>query len=367
MKKKKVRKFIFVCLTRGLIISLLVSLLVFVPTITTVYKTREEALSNKFFGKKAEYQGVITLWNVDTFEGGSASRKSLLEDVSLRFEKKNKGAYIKVENLSLNEFLSRIKEGKKPHLFSFGTGVASYLEENMVALSNDIAKDVKTNFYSSGLDGGNLKAAAWCYNIYTLISRKDRIEKAKKSYNQSLINLALELSFDKVYKKSTKHTYSLTFGGNDYVNAVNILPRVMEISVREQADKGNIDDRYKQNTFYEAYARFVGGKANMLLGTLRDVFRMENRKQSGKETDVIYEPLTNFTDLVSYISIIRSEEKIENVCKDFISFLISKEIQLKIANIGLFSTTLYDIYKDGTLSWIEKQINNEILVKNVFS
>ena len=57
------------------------------------YKTPavwSNVLSNKFFGKKAEYQGVITLWNVDTFEGGSASKTSFLENVSLKFEKEKK-------------------------------------------------------------------------------------------------------------------------------------------------------------------------------------------------------------------------------------------------------------------------------------
>jgi len=366
MKKKNVKKFIFVCLKKSLLISLVISLFVFVPTITTIYNTRERSLSEKFFGKKAEYQGVINLWNVDTFEGGSASKSSFLEMVSLKFESKNKGAYINVQNLTIDEFLAKIKNNEKPHLFSFGTGVESYLKEYMISLPNDVAQNLKYNFYQAGINDSSLKAVAWCYSIYTLISSQDRIEKAKKEYNKDLKSLAFNLSYDKVYKKNTKHTYSLTFGGNTYVNALNNITREFVISVNSQAEMGIIDDKYKTNTFYEAYSRFVGGKSSMLLGTLRDVFRMENRIRAGKETNVYYESLVKYTDLVSYISVISSTEKIEKVSKDFVMFLISEEIQSKISDIGLFSPIVSNIYSEGIMAKIEDYNSENIKIKNLF-
>ena len=36
------------------------------------------------------FSGVIELWNVDTFEGGSVSRAAFLEKRAIEFEKKNK-------------------------------------------------------------------------------------------------------------------------------------------------------------------------------------------------------------------------------------------------------------------------------------
>ena len=366
MKKNKVRKFIFVCLNKGLILSLVVSLFVFVPVITTVHNTRENALENKFFGKKAEYQGVITLWNVDTFEGGSASKSSFLENVSLKFEEQNKGAYIKVERLSIDEFFSRVKEGKKPDLFSFGNGVQNYLNEDIQTLPSEMLLNLKQNFLSCGLDSSLIKAIPWSYSMYCLISSASRIEKAGKNYKNNLKELALNLSFDQKLKKSTKHTYSLTFGGNEFSNAVNIFTREFSVNLNNEVKMKNIDEKYNKNTFYEAYVNFINNKASVLLGTNRDVFRMENRKFAGKETDVIYEPLLSFSDLVNYVSITTAETKKKKVCLDFIKFLLSERVQKSINNIGLFSPVLNGIYQEGIMKEIELKINEQMLIKNLF-
>lgn len=366
MKKKKVKKFIFVCLKKGMLISLVVSLFVFVPALTKAYKAREDALANKFIGKKAEHQGIITLWNVDTFEGGSASKTSFLESASLKFEKENKGAYINVENLSIDEFLSRVKQGCKSDLLSFGNGIQDYLKKDMQSLPSEVLSNVKSNFLSCGLDAGQLKAVPWVYSAYCLISSISRIEKAGKSFNNNLKELALNLSFDKKLKKSIKHTYSITFGGNEFSNAVNIFSREFDVNLNDEVKMKNIDKNYNKNTFYEAYVNFINGNASVLLGTNRDVLRMENRAFAGKETDVIYEPILSYTDLVQYISVLTTDSKKRNVCLDFIEFILSEKMQTQVKNIGLFSTTIFNLYEDGIFKEIENKINEEMVVKNLF-
>ena len=52
---------------------------------------------------KFEYQGVLTLWNVDTFEGGSGARSGWLEKKAIAFEKQNKGIYF--EHFTINFFI----------------------------------------------------------------------------------------------------------------------------------------------------------------------------------------------------------------------------------------------------------------------
>ena len=60
-----------------------------------------------FFGKnfiyrKAEsegaknYKGIINVWQIDSFEGGTGSRKNFLSDVARTFEKKNDGVLVMV-------------------------------------------------------------------------------------------------------------------------------------------------------------------------------------------------------------------------------------------------------------------------------
>ena len=126
------------------------------------------------------------------------------------------------------------------------------------------------------------------------------------------------------------------------------------------------DKNYDKNTFYDAYVNFINNKSSVLLGTNRDVFRMENRVFVGKETDVIYEPLTSYTDLVNYISVITSKTKKQNVCLDFVKFLMSEKIQKEIKSIGIFSTTLNNIYDDGVIKEIEDKLTGKMVVENLF-
>ena len=92
-----------------------------------------------------------------------------------------------------------------------------------------------------------------------------------------------------------------------------------------------------------------------MLGTNRDVYRMENRVFAGKESDVLYEPLLTYTNLVNYISIMAIETKKQNVCFDFVKFLLSENIQKKLNDIGLFSTTINNVYSEGVMQEIEER------------
>jgi len=363
---KKTKKIVFMVLGKGFLVFLLVLVIMLVPTVGVVYKSNKESLQNKFLGKIPAFQGIITLWNIDTFEGGSASRSFFLEKVCAKFEKTYKGVFIKVENLTIDEMNANINNGKYPNLFSFGTGVSGLMKDKMIALPDNFSRKIKPNFYTAGLDGTVLKAIPWCYSGYTLISSLARIEKAGKTYNSDLKSLAFDLAFDTKLKKKTKHTYSLTFGGNVYTNALNVVSRVFTNSVIYEAEKGNLDEKYNSQSSFDAYSSFVGGKASMLLGMMRDVFRMENRIMAGKESDVIYQPLSEYTDLVQYISIVKSDEKIVDICLEFVKFLLSDDIQQSIRDIGLFSSTLTGLYEDGVIKEFENAITENTIVKSVF-
>ena len=60
-------------------------------SIITVFSNPNGILYQKFVGNRAEKSCVLELWNVDTFEGGTASKSGFLEKVALAFEKKYKG------------------------------------------------------------------------------------------------------------------------------------------------------------------------------------------------------------------------------------------------------------------------------------
>lgn len=365
--KKKRSKFVFAVISKMAIVSLLVGILIIAPTIGVVYHSRKKAIEEKMFGKKAEYQGIITLWNVDTFEGGTSSRSGFLESVAASFEKKYKGAYIKVENLTVDEMVANIKMGKTPNLFSFGMGVAHYLEKDMITLPSEFNSLIKSNFLSSGLSSGVLKSLAWCAGGYSLITTSEKIEKANSDTAATLDNIAFNLAYDKVFKKSTKHIYSITFGKNDYVDGLEIFSRhFVDKSVVELVKSGVVDEKYNLQSPYDAYINFISGKSSMLLGTQRDIARMENRVLAGSENDFLCQPLGEYTDLVCYISIIESEEAIVNVCKDFVKFLLSETIQSKLMNIGMLSPKSITLYQDGAMQKLEEVITENTIIKSAF-
>ena len=51
--------------------------------------------------EKFSFEGVINVWNVDTFESGSNSKASFLESASMKFSKENKGVLFLVKNFKV--------------------------------------------------------------------------------------------------------------------------------------------------------------------------------------------------------------------------------------------------------------------------
>lgn len=360
-------RMIFICVSRFFVVCLLVFILCLFPIAKTLYDKDSNLLSEKFFGKKSEFQGVLRLWNIDGFESGCLLKTYFLEKMSEQFEKKNKGVYVMVKNMTEDEVVSSIKAGDYPDMVCFGTGMNPYFNGKFVRLQDEIAVNLLPNFYGSALQNGALMAVPIMTGVYTLISSTERIENAQKNANIKLSSLAFALSTDKQKKKGVVHTNSLTFGTGDFSSALDAFSRKFkEVSVVELADAGVIDANYNSQTFYKAYESFVLNKANMLLGTQRDVFRMENRVLAGKESDAIYEPIAEYTDLVQYVGVIATEKTKNSVCVDFIKFLLEKKSQKQLADIGMFSVLGENIYENLPFSKLEQVVCEQIVVKSTF-
>lgn len=72
--------------------------------------------------EKSEAQAVVlTLWNVDTFEGGKGSRTSFLGKIAAAYEKQNEGLMIMVSSRSIEGAKTAIESGELPDMISFGS------------------------------------------------------------------------------------------------------------------------------------------------------------------------------------------------------------------------------------------------------
>lgn len=340
----KIQKFGVFVLKRIVPLCLVVILLLFVPTLSVPADGNLSLIYNVFVGQKSKYQGVVEVWNIDTFESGSSSKTSLLNSAAAMFQKENKGLYVMIRNVTENECLNMLKDGQKPDVFSCSYGVAEKIYDYVDVL-NERDFNLHPNFMDAGRDEkGLFKAAAWCAGSYYLISTKANLEKAGVNFegDVSLLDLALKLGYEKTSKKNKTVVYSLEFGMGGYLS-----PQTSLLAYNETGELSILPQSFsKENllqTSYSAYCRFVAGKSVVLLGTSKDVERMNNRLKQGRISDLIVFPLTKFTDLVQFAFVSVGEDDVKNEYKQkFVQFLTTQKFQKTVALSNHLTVTNVD-------------------------
>jgi len=111
----------------NVIISILVvGYIIFIPSTVFVSLKAKQLEINR--SEVISYSGILELWNIDTFEGGSIGRTKWLEKRALEFEAKNKGLFIVINNLTLEQAKLNLEKGTVPNMVSFGIGAGEILE-----------------------------------------------------------------------------------------------------------------------------------------------------------------------------------------------------------------------------------------------
>ena len=272
---------------------------------TTFYGYKHINYVNPEF-QKVEYKGLVILWHVDTFEGGKGSRRQFLLDYSRKFESKNKGLKIMVINHSLTSLEQAFSSGEKPDIISFGQGV------NVNGL---ISLDIKTE-QLGGVVNDKTYAIPWCRGGYNLIVK-----------SSSKIDL-FDTSFNKLIVSQTEYSCPLTALALENVTAT-------EVMVKQPLD---------------AYVDFVTYNDLVLLGTQRDVIRLENRG-----VEVMVKPLTSYNDLYQYVGITCSDKTKLDISKEFVNYLLSASVQKSLDKIGMLSATERVDYQNQHLVSMQNQ------------
>jgi len=91
--------------------------------IFTVLIGRNKLRENYEYTEPQEYKGIITIWQIDGFEGGAGSRKQFLLKVAREFEKENDGVLVMVMDQTLKGATENIKSGKIPDIISYSNGL----------------------------------------------------------------------------------------------------------------------------------------------------------------------------------------------------------------------------------------------------
>ena len=237
---------------------------------------------NEFPLQTQKQKMILTLWNIDVFEGGVWSRADFLSAVASDYAKD--GVLVMVVSHTIDSAKEMIKRGNTPDIISFGAG-ADFVTEH--------AKQIPKISFLGGEINGGCYAYPWCVGGYFLIS--------KNQDNQHIDRLFV-----------SQNTFSAPFFALDGV----------EIQAKEILNKKPLDA-------YTAY--LAGGKNDCLLGTQRDIYRLEKRG-----VEFYASQIGCFSDVVQYLSIFSSGERYDESLK-FAEFLTGEKVQKTLNKIGMLS------------------------------
>ena len=129
---------------------------------------------------------ILTLWNIDVFEGGVWSRTEFLSSVASSFAKD--GVLIMVVSHTIESAKEMIKKGSFPDMISFGVGVYFATEH---------AKKLPKIDFLGGEINGECYAYPWCVGGYFLIGKNEDFELIDRLFvSQNTFNLPFGVELD---------------------------------------------------------------------------------------------------------------------------------------------------------------------------
>ncbi len=239
----------------------------------------------KKFDNAKQYKSIITLWHIDTFEGGTGSRAEFLLARAGEFEKKNDGVFVMVVNHTKQSAEKSYADGLYPDIISYGYGAVP---------ENPLKTNEKTGFPYAVYDG-NCYASVWCRGGYVILANKEipadkklnNVVVSQGEYNAPLVAAALD-------------GYLLT------------KPEITSPT--------------------EAYYKFITGAADYLIGTQRDINRLISRNATA-----IVVGLEKYNDLYQYISVTATDSDKKLYACAYVDYVLSETSQKKLYKIGMAS------------------------------
>ncbi len=291
---------------------------------------------------------VLELWHIETFEGGTNSRKMYLENQAIKFNKQNNNCFVSVKSLTEEQLYLNLQSNNFADVYSFGIGSGYMLtnELNELPKNNEVRKDLQE--YSKLIN--KIYAYPYILSGYALISHANMV-----SDNSQIINLIQSKTINK------KEVKGVGFSSTSSINPSKVL---IENSISNQS----LNNYFECSSTYNAYTNFLSNKFISLLGTARDVARIKNRELNGSIGECNYNYFSNYSDLIQYVGVSKNLDGIkEKYAKDFASYLTSNVCQNALKNYGLFSTTNNKIYESDYMSDFENALSGNLSSINVFS
>lgn len=297
------------------------------------------------------YQGVLELWNVETFEGGSGSRSSWITARAAKFEKMHEGLFVHVTNLNTTQLQEKLDAGETFDILCYSRGVGCSVQNLLQPYTGSVA-NIKNNMLMSGEVDNAVYALPLYAGSYCLFARQEQLNA-----NTDLLSSALSNTYT---RKVGKHVYELaplSCGFTPYNSPLSAL------AMSGGRGKATADESVSQ---YAAYENFIANKTSVtLLGTQRDLYRLSKREEMGKIEKLAYYPLSGYTDLVQYLSISATCGDKTQSCNEFLEYAVSETSQQTLCGINMFSVLEQTFYTVETYLKCESGLASAY-VPNVF-
>lgn len=314
-----------------LLMSIFIVFYIFVAPVTIFpFLKQSQGYVNKEI--EIDYMGILELWNIDTFEGGSVSRTTFLEKRAIEFEKKHTGTFIMVYSMTSEQAKIKIQSGNLPDMVSFGIGAGDMLLPSLEVLNTNY--NVREDLINGGNFNGNQMAIPYLLGGYTIINDNN------SQYENSIINGVLGC------------------GENSCNNGV--------LALCVNGMQANLSETNSQLDTFSAYDKYLDKKFDSLLGTQRDMYRVVNRVNKGNMSARSFYNLSGFSDLIQYIGVCKTDQIKQKISKQFIEYLLSDYCQEKIESINMFSVTGKKLYSSGEFSEMETTLQSSLKTVNVF-
>lgn len=273
----------------------------------------KRARNHEIYKEPSPDTKIYTVWHVETFEGGGKSRLDYLKSVARSIEKDNPGVLFFIKQIDANNLNNELASSV-PDIISFGYGVGKIVLPYLCSF--DSTFNIRDELIESASFNNKLYALPFIVSGYAMITHGELTE-------------------------------NLHCGTTGFTSPETIY-NGYQLSLAEVESQ------------YEAYKDFVYNTDVTLLGTGRDVFRVNNLNKIGRANAIIT-PIDSYTDLIQYIGVTKVDENIIA----FYSSLLSDERQHALSEYSLFSSKYDKIYFSGIYSDMEDAIFS-CTIPNVF-
>ena len=353
------------CVLRLLVLVFAVVFAAVAPRSGLFVSDEMEYIYKAFIGNKSDYNGILEIWNVDAFESGIKPKVHYLEYCGQRFQKLNKGTYVIVRNLTHLECVNLMNNGEMPDVLSCSYDLIGTIKGKIRAFSSENI-EINKKFVDAGSDAfGSLYGLAWSFGLYYLISTQANLEKVGKD-TVELNEIVYDCGYEYKVGKKTKISKSLVYAESNGImpkTALNAYNIARSIHINE-----DLQEELKLKSQYSAYTSFLAKNASILLGTHRDMLRLKAKEDSGKITELLSLPLTNWTDLVQFAFLMQKGSDLRmKYAEKLALFLVDENNQCELEKVGMFSVNGCETsIKTSTMRDITPDNFSDLKPKSIF-